>query len=232
MQILESSIVGLRSAVIPLRRRGSPMRILLFPMVHVAEPAFYQDVGARLLDCHIVVAEGIRGESTPVSFLTMAYRCTPHNRRLGLIVQKLDVDALPVPVIRPDMTGPDFTKGWRRLPLRERAWVALLVPIVAAISLLAGSRAHVGDLLALDHDPPTAAEEAAERLPELHALVRTRREALLVEALSALHAEHGHEPIDVAVVYGAAHMPAVVTAMAARHGYLPRQAEWLTVFEY
>jgi hypothetical protein len=42
---------------------------------------------------------------------------------------------------------------------------------------------------------------------------------------------HNNESIDVAVVYGAAHMPAVTRQMSARFGYRPRTAEWLPVFD-
>lgn len=40
-----------------------------------------------------------------------------------------------------------------------------------------------------------------------------------------------HEPIEVAVDYGAAHMPAVVQGLGEQFGYRPRSAEWLTVIE-
>jgi hypothetical protein len=42
---------------------------------------------------------------------------------------------------------------------------------------------------------------------------------------------HKNESIDVAVVYGAAHMPAVTRQMSARFGYRPWTAEWLPVFD-
>jgi len=36
----------------------------------------------------------------------------------------------------------------------------------------------------------------------------------------------------VAVVYGAGHMPGVVHHLATAYGYRPRDAEWLTVFDF
>jgi hypothetical protein len=47
MQFIESSIIGLRSAVTTLRHRTTPLRFILFPTVHVAEQQFYDDVAAR-----------------------------------------------------------------------------------------------------------------------------------------------------------------------------------------
>jgi hypothetical protein len=33
----------------------------------------------------------------------------------------------------------------------------------------------------------------------------------------------------VAVVYGAGHMPGIAAGLRARHGYLPRKADWVVV---
>jgi hypothetical protein len=38
--------------------------------------------------------------------------------------------------------------------------------------------------------------------------------------------------IDVPVVYGAGHMPALTHELLRRYGYRPRTAEWLTVFDF
>jgi hypothetical protein len=52
-----------------------------------------------------------------------------------------------------------------------------------------------------------------------------------VRALDTIHQQRSQEPISVAVVYGAGHMPAVVRSLA-RYGYRASSAEWLTVFGY
>jgi hypothetical protein len=52
-----------------------------------------------------------------------------------------------------------------------------------------------------------------------------------VAALVQIHLKRSGEPIDVAVVYGAGQMSAVARYLLARHGYRPREAEWLTVFD-
>jgi hypothetical protein len=55
------------------------------------------------------------------------------------------------------------------------------------------------------------------------------RDERLLAALSELVRTRSSERIDVAVVYGARHVPAIVRGLADRHGYRPRTAEWLTV---
>jgi hypothetical protein len=75
MQIIEVSVVGVRSAVITLTRRDSPMRFVLFPMIHLGTPGFYRAVTSRLGNCFLVVAEGIRGTSATGSVLTLPTGC-------------------------------------------------------------------------------------------------------------------------------------------------------------
>ena len=83
-------------------------------------------------------------------------------------------------------------------------------------------------------DLPTRDGELAAdgRFDKLAELLLDDRDALLVRALEAIHEQRSQEPISVAVVYGAAHMPAVARALAARYGYRLVGAEWVTVFPF
>jgi hypothetical protein len=57
------------------------------------------------------------------------------------------------------------------------------------------------------------------------------RDDRLLAALTRLHEQRCGEDIEVAVVYGAAHVPAVVRGLRDRYGYRPRSADWLTLAE-
>lgn len=61
MQYIEASVIGVRSAVITLKRRATPLRFVLIPMVHVAEPDFYREVASLAGECALIVAEGRGG---------------------------------------------------------------------------------------------------------------------------------------------------------------------------
>jgi pheromone shutdown protein TraB len=60
------------------------------------------------------------------------------------------------------------------------------------------------------------------------ALVGERDERIL-SVLSELVRTRSAERIDVAIVYGAGHVPGIVRVLMTRHGYRPQAAEWLTV---
>jgi hypothetical protein len=231
MQLIEVSVIGVRSAVITLRRPETPMRFVLFPMLHLGTAAFYQDVTARLGRCQLVVAEGIQGRSLITRALTISYRLPGRRRRLGLVTQRIDYRNLGIQVITPDMTGHQLRAGWRTLPALQSIAILCVVPVVAAWIWLLGTRRMLSRYAAAEDLPGLAESAVRERYGTMTELLVDRRDELLVAALEQIHQRHCGEPIDVAVVYGAGHMPAVARYLLARYGYRPREAEWLTVFD-
>jgi pheromone shutdown protein TraB len=146
--------------------------------------------------------------------------------------QRLTLTKLGVPVVRPDMDADRFRRGWRRLPALVRLWAWALVPAFGIGLLVFGSREFLARRLGSQEDLPTREEELGYgRFDALEELLIDNRDTLLVRALDTIHQRRSQEPISVAVVYGAGHMPAVVRYLA-RYGYRASSAEWLTVFGY
>lgn len=87
------------------------MQFVLYPMIHMAKPAFYAAVTARLKRADVVVVEDVGGgrgrSSVLVGALTLSYRVLRFNQRAKLVEQEIDYAALGVPVVRPSasMTG-------------------------------------------------------------------------------------------------------------------------------
>jgi hypothetical protein len=231
VQIIETTRFGVRSSVITLGRAGTPLKFVLFPMIHIAEPTFYQEVTTRLKGCDLVGAEGI-GRSSMVTAVTLAYRIARFGRS-GLVLQRFPLERLGVPIVNPDMTGGDFDAAWSRLPLTVRLTVAALFPPVLLAMLLLGTRRFLASQLRLD-DLPSREEllRDSELLDHVDSVVVHKRDARLVKALSEIHERRSSEPIRVAVVYGAGHVPALARYMGRRYGYWPQRGEWLTVFRF
>jgi hypothetical protein len=227
MQIIDTGALGTRSAVLRLRRRGSELTFVVFPMLHVAAPEFYAEVRRRLGDCAVVVAEGVSGRSVVGWALTLSYRVIPANRRAGLVLQHLDYPTLGVPVIRPDVSGAEFGRSWRALPLRLRLLVWSSLPFVVVAQFFGGRKRLLAPQIAVnDDDVPES--ELEERF--LDAFKGDRDERLLA-ALAELHETRSHERIDVGIVYGAGHVPDLVHRLATL-GYRVRTAEWITVVDW
>jgi hypothetical protein len=94
MQYIEASVIGVRSAVITLKRRATPLRFVLIPMVHVAEPSFYREVAALAGDCALIVAEGVPSRYVPMQAMMARLRWD----RLVDQITSLDLESLGVPV--------------------------------------------------------------------------------------------------------------------------------------
>ncbi|MCL6670812.1 MULTISPECIES: hypothetical protein [Streptomyces] len=233
MQFIEvTGLAGVRSAVIRFTRPGTDLVFVLFPMVHLAEAAFYREVAARLRrTCHLVVAEGVGQGSPGADALVASYRRLDGHERLGLVVQDLDFDALGLPVVCPDMSAARFQEGYARLPWRERAMVATLVPAFTAGMRLLGTRRWLARHLELEDLMSEGEEAAADFWPGLDDLVLRRRDRLLTQALTDLDGAYAGRTgaFSIAVVYGAGHMRAVAEALVGL-GYHAADAEWITVF--
>ncbi|GAA2371724.1 tetratricopeptide repeat protein [Dactylosporangium salmoneum] len=227
MQIVEHSVIGTRSAVLRLRRPGTELQFVVFPMFHVADPRFYAEVRERLRRCDLLVVEGVSGRS-PLSWaITSTYRIIPANKRSGLVEDDIPYGSLGVPVINPDVTAGELGQDWRALPLRTRLLMWLAMPIAAGLQLFGGRRRLLGPEVELDDLPADLADH--EVIGQLDGVFGGARDERLLATLSQIHRERGAERIDVAVVYGAAHTAAIVHGLLRRHGYRPRSSEWLTV---
>lgn len=230
---LNSSFIGTRSAVLRLNNRDAQLQFLIFPMIHVASPRFYAEVTERLRRCDLLVVEGVRGRSAISWAITLTYRIIPTNRRSGLAVQDIPYRSLGVPFINPDVTVAEYAQGWRAMPMRYRLIMWCSLPAVIVAQLLGGRRA----LLAPDvevNDLPSEREEEFLDSEFGEQLVRTctgERDARLLATLAEIHRTRSGERIDVAIVYGAGHVPAIVRWLGARLGYRVRSAEWLTVLD-
>jgi hypothetical protein len=235
MQIIEVSCVGVRSAVITLERPHTPLRFVLFPMIHIGRREFYQAVSERVARCAVVVAEGKPEGRRRRSLPGMAYRLLRRHRRTRLVYQPSGEEALGIPVVRPDMSTAEIHRHLRRLPVLTYAlayltlWV--LLPWFLLYLLFFGAERFLVSHLALDDDTPYTDPSPGERMEAIDRVIMDDRDALLLDALSKIYEERSAEGVDIAVVYGAAHMPAVVHGMLRRYGYRPRGAEWLTVFD-
>lgn len=230
MQIVDVNALWVRVVVVTLKRRDSPLTFELFPMIHLGSPEYYEIVRTQVEECDLAVVEGV-GRSLQGSLLTMTYRVTRLARRSGLVVQPLGPKSFDIPVINPDLTRGEFRQGWRRLPWRHRVQLWLMVPVFAVAMLVIGPRRMVAMMGSTDDEPTLADLNAAATMPELDALLVDTRDRLLVEALVKLHEERSHEPIRVAVVYGAGHIPAVVHSLSRRYRYIARDGRFVTVFD-
>jgi hypothetical protein len=228
VQVTEVSVVGVRCAVIALKRADTPLRFLLFPMVHVGRPDYYADVATRLRRCDLIVAEGYDGPSSTGRAYVTAMRLTGRRAASPLVHQDIDYAAAGVPVVWPEGLDPDERRH-TRMPFTGWLDMAVMVPVLSTTMLVGGRDWLLRRRFEVDDDT----DVRASRCAWLDRKIVEERDDQLVQALAQLHETRSTEDITVGIVYGAAHMPAVVRAMSNRYGYRPRRGgEWLTAIEF
>ena len=247
MQIIEHSIVGVRSAVTRLRRRGTKLEFVVFPMLHVAMPSFYHEVAERLRQCDLLVVEGFISESPDdggegrdgkggagsgggslaVSALTATYRAIAANRDSGLVADTIAYGDLGVPVITPDLTMREVGEGVQELPLKTRLAIWGATPLTAVMNYFNGRQRLLTRTIEIDDLPSAAEELESDDAAAFRELFIGRRDERVLTALADLVETRSDEELRVAVVYGGAHIPGIVHGLC-RLGYRPIDAEWLT----
>jgi hypothetical protein len=187
----------------------------------MGRPDFYREVAERLRACDLIVAEGADAASSTGMAYVIALKATRQWGANGLVHQDIDYGALGVPVVWPENLVKAKRRRHRMLWI-EWFGVVLLTPALIIASAVGGRDYLLRRNLEISDDHEV-------RLRFLSKWIIDERDAQLIAALTDVHERRCAEPIVVAVVYGAAHMPAVVRALT-NLGYRARSAEWVTVF--
>jgi hypothetical protein len=227
-------MTGVRSAAITVQKLNTPLRFLLLPMIHLGTADFYREVSDQLTRCQVIVAEGVGGDSVLTRALTLSYRTPSRSKRLGLVVQDINIQELAragALILWPDLSGEQARRGWQTVPWVQRLAVFTLVPVFAVGMRIFGSRRVLGRFLATEDLPTWEDHAVREVFPALTKFIGDDRDKMLADALVSILTTRTDEEILVGVVYGAEHMRAVVKELAL-HGYRPRSAAWLTVFDF
>ena len=200
-------------------------------MIHIGASSFYDEVGSLLDQCHLILWEGV--SSLRARILTFSYRWVVQRRRLGLVLQHraLPRERFEGRLIHSDVSSEEFHREWSQVPLYIRLVFYVGAPLCGAYVYLRGTRASIARRLALDDLP--SREEALlwdEDFESVdHALVTARDQKLLANALRCFQERQAEHQL-VGIVYGAAHMRAVLRLLQERLGYRVVDARWVTVF--
>jgi len=217
------SALGFRTSVTVFRRPGGGLRWVIIPTIHMGHADYYWAIWQRLRSCQAVVAEIWDGPSSTGMVYANALRLARQRASRDLVTQDIDYGALGVPIIFPDEhlapdAGPD-----RRMSREERLTVTVMTPILALHMALTGDVDWLG-VNPLDIDDRTEVLwDADDR----------KREDLLLGVIREIDGEFAAEDTEVAVVFGALHMPTVVRELTRKFGYrVMPGARWLTAIDY
>lgn len=229
MQIIESSPFALRTAVMRLKSAKSPTSFTLFPMVHVGEPAFYDEVATRLKACDIILCEGVKSPTS--SMITMSYRFYAQAPHLGLVLQRqMDLSSLKERLVHADVSGPDFEKRWSELPLWLRYGLPIAAPVFGLYMRHFGTRANIAARMSMNLRK-TRLESLSEPERALaKEVIIDWRDRHLIDVIAREQAKANGKEINIGILFGARHMRAVLRYLLWDQGYRASKSEWVTVF--
>lgn len=229
MQIIESTVFGLRSAIIRLEAGDGTPRFHLFPMIHLADPTFYEEIALRLDGCDLVLCEGVK--SPTASLLTLSYRFCEKNPRLGLVSQKaLKLDHLEGRLIHADVSAERFEKRWSKMATWLRVLMPLAAPLFGLYLRYFGTRADIARSLGMGLRKSRRDILADEEYEKVMDVLLDWRDRRLLDVIDRTRLENENTGISIAVLYGASHMRAVIHHLINKLGYRITKAEWVTVF--
>jgi hypothetical protein len=231
MQIVENGPLGLRSAVLRLQSRNAACTYLLFPMVHVGEPAFYDAVAVRASECDHILVEGVRHKMVGVA--SRMYDKVAASPRMRLTVQRVMTPALrPVKdrIVNIDMPPDQFQALWQRQPLWTRLFLPSLFRLVFWHFSKFGTRKQLAPRMHRELAPSRHEIFGMGDELEFTKLIVNRRDEHIVAKLDEFHEAHRNDPVTVAIIFGAGHMRAIVRHLIDRHGYVAAAGSWLTIF--
>ncbi|MFC4063297.1 hypothetical protein [Actinoplanes subglobosus] len=230
MRLAEWSDIGYRTSVRVFQRPAGGLRWVVIPTIHMGHPDYYWAIWQRLRSCQAVVAEQYDGPSSTGYAYVTAMRLARQRAARELVHQDIDYGALGVPIIFPDAHTAPPPEEDRRMPDLGWADVVVQTPGLAIQMALSGRDDWiVRD--SLDIDDTTVFEPTPGEAIGPNGL--TERDGLLIGVIREIDAAFAGEDIEVAIVFGAAHMPLVVRELTRRLGHLAAAEEaWLTAIDF
>ncbi len=198
-------------------------------MVHLGEPEYYAAVYADAFSHDVVLVEGVRSPIT--RRITRSYRWLAGSKTLGLVVQPRPPADCHARIVHADVSGQEFAELWKLVPIWLRVFVSIGAPVIGLKGRWFDTRRSLGKAIASMDDAPS--QEELSFNPEFgglhHAILDARDERLVARLMEQLDSPTSGET-RLAVVYGAAHMRAVLRSLTGVRGFRPDGGAWLTVF--
>jgi hypothetical protein len=223
VQLTELSVMGFRTSVTTFRRPGGGLRWVVIPTIHMGHADYYWAIWQRLRSCQAVIAEVWDGPSSTGMIYANAMRLARQRAARDLVPQDIDYGALGVPIIFPDAYLAPNADPDRQMSRQERRAATVMTPILALHMALTGDGDWLSTTSLEVHDHTEVPRDAED----------VKREDLLLGVMREIDTEFAAEDMEVAVVFGALHMPTVVRELTGKLGYrVMRGAQWLTAIDY
>lgn len=232
MQIVEQNSFDVRVAISRFAHPDAALQIVLLPMIHIGSPAFYEKISDHLRMSDAIIYEGVTSRKANILFRVQ--RMLARFNKDGFVHQSDGIDLYPLRerLIHGDVSMATFDQEWRSMPLWVRGLLQAVLPFAAIYLAMTGTKQAMARVLAMD-DLPSREEVLDDSLisSEVDRIVLDVRDTKLLDSINRCFHERRTEPSTVAILYGAAHMRAVIRFITGKLGYRAVSSEWVIVFE-
>lgn len=243
MRLTEGDDAKLRALQVALAhyRDGQGRTLDLVGAVHVADRSYFEDLQDRFDDYDVVLYEmvgdpgGTGGPPASIGLNLVGLLQGGMKDALGLAFQLEEIDYDRSNFVHADMTPAEFSDSMKR---REESWMGTFFQLWAASSVTQNPSAQQAHLLKVlfARDRQMAlkrmmAESLIDQAHVLEVLADEDGSVLITErnrkALSVLERELDKGARDLALFYGAGHLPDFHRRLTAEYGFELELVEWL-----
>jgi len=226
MQIVSGNALDVRVAVYHFTKPNSPHQFITFPMIHIGEPQFYQEIARRLAQCDIVLYEGIAAKKG--IFAIKSYESIAKHLELSLQREELTKQGLShIDFIHADLSKQEFEGYWRKIPLHQRMFFNSLTFLAYVYTLTQTTRA---DLLKTNMNLRDEVPNLLGKKNKIDDLILRRRDQRLIHHMERQMKIHEGIPKIIGIVYGARHIQTIMQYLLDQQKYVVKDAAWVIVF--
>jgi hypothetical protein len=226
-------------------RDGQGRTLDLVGAIHVADREYFEDLQDRFDDYDVVLYEmvgdpgGTGGPPASIGLNLVGLLQGGMKDALGLAFQLEEIDYDRSNFVHADMTPAEFSDSMKR---REESWTGTFLQLWAASAISQNAPSQQAHLLkvlfAKDRQMALKrmmAESLVDQAHVLEVLADEDGSVLITErnrkALSVLERELDRGARDLALFYGAGHLPDFHRRLTAEYGFKLRNVEWLDAWE-
>ncbi len=230
MQIIEASIVSVRSAIMRFEPADAGPAFILFPMIHVADAEFYREISEACEECDLILCEGVK--SPTGSLITSSYRYFAGSPRLGLVAQReMDISKIRDRMLHADVSGEAFEKKWSQMDTWWRYAIPMAAPLVGLYLRFFGTRELIAERMTMELRRASREIFEDDDMIEFEEVVLHWRDRHLLSVLERERTKSENKDAVIGVLFGAGHMRAVIKHLMRKRGYRQVSAYWATVFK-
>lgn len=232
MQFIEKNSFNVRSAIYTLSNSKSPVKFIIFPMIHVGSKQYYDEIRFRLNKCDYIVFESVK--SVIIDYVTWSYKIIEKIKRFNLVTQKyLDIRPFNKKLIHGDISEKEFNESWFSIPILFKLKLLMTIPFYVIFLILFGTKEFI--TRRLQTEDLLSRNDILNRDNESENYYKTIvdiRDEKVIQKIDEFCSKHTANEVTVGIVYGAKHMRAITHFLLSSLGYRIKNSEWIIVFDF